>query len=387
MTERKKSKAKIIRIPQRLVLLAIVMLLLFGLLNYSVPFLPRVFQSAPNLITEAPLVDASMPEFLAKGSGKILYDQPNGKLFSLPISANPVPSPLFRLPPGTFAFQPVWSPVTEQIAYGYIRPDPETDQLISARLWIADLDSSNARMVSQAAQDFEGTYSDPAWSPDGSSLWASVQLPQKDDRGVIRFRSEIRRITVGNSLATDSETVIITNGRGPALSPDNQWIAYLAEDENNDGIAIWRAKIDGTDTQILVDGEQFEEFYVPMRFSPDGQYLAFAAADAANQLQRTPPAPSVWQSSVIRLANALVRPATAQAHGLYPADVWLVDVETGKLTRLTQLSEDHPTPVWSPDGRHLAFAGVLGVYIVDVENRNAVRITDQGIDGQIEWLE
>ena len=82
-----------------------------------------------------------------------------------------------------------------------------------------------------------------------------------------------------------------------------------------------------------------------------------------------------------------LQPATAAAHGLYPADVWLVDVETGALVRLTKLAEDHPTPVWSANGRYLAFAGVLGVYIVDIMEHVAVRISEQGIDGQIDWLD
>ncbi|MEM7127336.1 MAG: DPP IV N-terminal domain-containing protein [Chloroflexota bacterium] len=375
--------------------LLIIVGLFFANVGCSLRSVTQFFQPPPSAITEAPLIEAALSPAI---QGRLVYDQPNGKLWSMSLVANALVAPgesvpLFRLPPGTFAFQPVWSAVNQQIAYGYIQPDTATGNLSSARLWVADIDGSNAKSITHPAPDFTGTYRDPAWSPDGRTLWTTVQLPEKDAAGVVRFRSEIRRVDV----ASGDETVIIPNGRGAAISPNGQWIAYLAPGNSGDGMAIWRSKTDGSDTSLLVPSDRFEEIYIPMRFSPDGQALAFAAADAQNQLQRTPgPKSNSWfpgpfqalsfQTIQLQRLTALFRPRPVHAHGLYPADVWLVDVETGELERLTQLSEDHPTPVWSPDGHNLAFAGVLGIYLIDVAERSAIRLTDQGIDGQIEWI-
>lgn len=350
------------------------------------PISSPLFRSNPSPITDAAL--ATDFSHLPK-TGELVHDTPNGKLWSMPLIPQAESISLFRVPAGTFAFQPIWSTAAQQIAYGYIRPDPKTGRISSARLWIANLDGTDARAITAADSTFAGTYRDPAWSPDGRSLWATVQFPQQDERGVTRFRSEIRRI----DLATGAETTILSTGRGPALASDNQHLAYLAletqaEDATAERNAIWLATLDGKNARVLVPAERFEEIYVPMRFSPDGKFLAFAAADAVNQLQRTPPAAnSLWMIEQLRTLAGWFGPTPVYAHGLYPADVWLVEIETGKLDRLTQLSEDHPTPVWSLDGKYLAFAGVLGVYVIDIAERRAVRITDQGMDGQIEWVD
>ena len=341
-----------------------------------------------------PITDAPLATDLSQlpNAGQLIHDTPNGKLWTMPLRPQAESTLLFPQTPGTFAFQPVWSATTKQIAYGFIRPNTATGVVSSARIWSANLDGTSAAERAQGeSPDFAGTYRDPAWAHDGRSIWATVQLPEPDERSVIRFRAEIRRI----DLATGNETIVIAAGRGPALSPNGQQIAYLAADTQpadtqpadtqTERNAIWLAALDGSDPQILVAGDQFEEIYVPMRFSPDGKTIAFAAADAANQLQRTPPAPNAWRAPFDMVASWFA-PTAIHAHGLYPADVWLVDVETGNLERLTNLSEDHPTPVWSPDGQHIAFAGVLGVYVIDVAQRSALRITDQGVDGQINWV-
>src|SRR5262249_7592019 len=84
----------------------------------------------------------------------------------------------------------------------------------------------------------------------------------------------------------------------------------------------------------------FQSLAAP-RFSPDGQWVAFAAVTAGLQRGEQLGGPTF-----------LFGPAVAYAHGL-PWDIWLVDL-SGGLKLVNKLAEDDPTLAWSPDGRYLA---------------------------------
>jgi Tol biopolymer transport system component len=283
------------------------------------------------------------------------------------------------MPPGTFAFQPVWSPDGTQIAYGYLAADDEAG-LRSANIWRINADGSAPRVVTQPPASFTGSYRDPAWAPGGHAVWVTVVTPKKDmQSGVIRMHSEIRRVAV----ADGAETPVIADGHAPALAPDGTQIAYLQRDPETARESIWLNRVAGDHPRLLVPADTFAAIYAPLRFSPDGRVLAFAAADALDQ--PTGQSNGAEKSHFPAMLRNFFQPAPLNAHGLYPADVWLADVETGQLTRLTQLAEDHPAPVWSSSGRYLAFMGRLGIYFVDVTTHVAIRITDQGVDGQLDW--
>ena len=63
-------------------------------------------------------------------------------------------------------------------------------------------------------------------------------------------------------------------------------------------------------------------------FSPDGKKLAFVRSDLETSI----------------------------------ANLWIVDLETGKETQLTNDSFPHNNPVWSPDGKHIAYQSNRGTY-------------------------
>ena len=80
-------------------------------------------------ITDAPLVDTlAFPDV----GGQLIFDAPNGKLWRLPLKVSEDPAaestpdkrerlPLFRIAPGTFAFQPAIAPDNTLVAYGFSR--------------------------------------------------------------------------------------------------------------------------------------------------------------------------------------------------------------------------------------------------------------------------
>jgi TolB protein len=72
--------------------------------------------------------------------------------------------------------------------------------------------------------------------------------------------------------------------------------------------------------------------------------------------------------------------------------IYTLELETGKVTRLT----DNPSwrdekPVWSPDGRQIAFvstrAGSYDIYVMDAAGRNARRLTDHAaLEHDPSWM-
>lgn len=73
----------------------------------------------------------------------------------------------------------------------------------------------------------------------------------------------------------------------------------------------------------------------------------------------------------------------------FPADAD-EDAEVTGLKQLTNNKGDDLTPVWSPDGKQIAFAssrdGNLEIYIMDADGSNQRRVTNQeGIDGHPHW--
>ena len=74
------------------------------------------------------------------------------------------------------------------------------------------------------------------------------------------------------------------------------------------------------------------------------------------------------------------------------ADVYVLDVATGLLRRVTRTPQHESGPVWSPDGKRLAFTenhggSELDVYTMRPDGSDVVRVTDApGPDEDPSWL-
>src|SRR5262249_41287074 len=164
------------------------------------------------------------------------------------------------------------------------------------------------------------------------------------------------------------------------LSRDGRRLAYVRVPVPPErGPSLWLSAPDGTGARQIVTSTAFARLFAP-RFTRDGTRLVFAAVGQPAEL----PATRGW--FLPRLG-----PAVAHANGdLW--DLWVVDVDGGRLRALTALGEDLPTAAWSPDGATIAFLGggsarsaEAGVTLLSIDGTTLRRLTTEPGHRGLDW--
>ena len=197
--------------------------------------------------------------------------------------------------------QPVWSPDGRRIAFRSMRDG-------HSQIYIMDSDGSGQRNISNSAYHDEH----PFWSADGERiLFASNRStsPDEENMDIYEMRTDgtdVRRIT----RTPEVETY-------PSWSPDGTRIAARRVLDNGN----WEVVVmdsEGASARTIAAHPSFDGWPV---WSPDSRRLAFASERAGS------------------------------------SDIWLVDLETGELRRLTWDEDaDERQPWFSPDGHHMVFS-------------------------------
>lgn len=233
---------------------------------------------------------------------------------------------------GVYAFTPGSKPLL--LIANADQPAPRTDgslafrNLASDRLGIsqAGSDGSFAARISVHAED-----SWPTWeSGDGRLAFASTR---ESDRKW--------RIYVADNWVSGADAAMIAYGKSPAWGPTGM-IAYRGCDQSGNNCGIYLMRPDGTPVGQVTDNANDD---MPA-WSADGTRLAFAS-----------PRSGSWS-------------------------IWLKDMETGRLTRLTDGTAHDASPVWSRDGKWIAFISnrgdTWGLWVVSTEGGEAQLLFDMG---------
>jgi Tol biopolymer transport system component len=149
----------------------------------------------------------------------------------------------------------------------------------------------------------------PAWSPDGR--WIAFLSGQKVGSGIFLIHPD------GTGLHAIGNRHLELGGNPPAWSPDSRTLVYTRQSRN--GQVLWSIGVDGTHARALVTAHSPGQ----PSFAPDGRHIAFIAFDGKGRM-------GVW----VAAANG------SGAHALH--------VAPGEKTLFH-------FPVYSPDGRSLAF--------------------------------
>lgn len=176
-------------------------------------------------------------------------------------------------------------------------------------LWTVDIEGGRlTRLTDAPTKEIE-----PRWSPDGSRI-VYVRYPDLDaDRG-----ADARSSLVLRDLVTGDERELVPADElnyDPAWSPDGERLAFVREpDDQRPEIGLVDAD-DGTVETLVVFGDAV---FFPA-WSPDGTTIAFVGRVDGDD------------------------------------DVYLLELASGRITRLTDDEATDSMPAWSPDGRHIVF--------------------------------
>ncbi len=336
--------------------------------------------SAPQLLgpTVLPISDP-----VPGAPGALVYAVPGG-LWALEPSTK-AKRELVTLPKGALPAHPAASPDGKLLAFGLYQPAADRQTPGGTDLHVAGRDGSGMRVV--VAHDEPLSYaSEPAWAPDGQSLYFTYRTGSGTTR--------LERVNLDGS----GRMVVVRRGENPTVSPDGRRLGYVRSEPPTFIQHIWVAAIDGSGARSVLDGKDFDSLATP-RFSRDGDRVIFAAVGGPGlsvpPQAYAPPLGQLVGLSVGRRGgpNAWWRlpagdfgeSAATGAHGV-PWDIWAMRADGSDLKRLTQLGEDGPVPVWSPDGRWIAFSGELGIYLMKPDGKDLVRLSDEWVPGGLTWM-
>jgi dipeptidyl aminopeptidase/acylaminoacyl peptidase len=197
------------------------------------------------------------------------------------------------------------------------------------------------------------TVGDPQLSPDGK--WVAYTV------GTIDLEKDKRNTDLWMVSWDGGEELRLTSspdGEGrPRWSPDNRFLAFLAsrgdEDQKKKGSQVWFLDRRGGEAQRLTDIKGGVSDYA---FSADGKRLVLVVSDPDPDDE--PEKKDGWKRKA--------KPPVLIERYHFKADrqgylvnlhehLWVFDLETRKGEAITSGNFDERSPVWSPDGKLIAF--------------------------------
>lgn len=215
---------------------------------------------------------------------------------------------------------PKWSPDGTEILYTtFIHSNPD--------VFLYSLNGARRRPVSQR----QGLNSAAAFSPDGSRIALTMSRGEIPHLYLIdRSGAILKRLTSGPS-----------NNTSPSFAPNGQEIVFVSDRAGNPQLYIMGLD-GGNQRRITTEG-----FCDSPAWSPRGDKIAFTMRRSG-------------------------RGSTF--------DIYVYDLGTGQITRLTQDERHNENPSWSPDGRFLVFSttrsGKKELYIIAADGSSQRKVSD-----------
>jgi dipeptidyl aminopeptidase/acylaminoacyl peptidase len=244
---------------------------------------------------------------------------------------------------------------------------------------------------------------DPRLSPDGTTALVTLQTSAPRGDG---YRHAVWLVPIDGTDGPRQLTIGSKHDNHARFSPDGRTIAFLSdrrlqtEDEpeaakdpksREDGTQVHLLSLDGGEARRLTDLPRGVGSFA---WSPDGRRLLITTSSRGAtrkedrkarglETKREPAAPPESDFRYIDRLGYMFNGSDFVYDSI--AHIWIVDVDTGEARRLTDGRAPDEDPVWSPDGRRIAFATQIGrdhdidfrsdIVVVDVETGRRTRVT------------
>lgn len=192
---------------------------------------------------------------------------------------------------------------------------------------------------------------EPAFSPDGGTIAYSVTTT---NAAADKKQSDLWRVSWdGGRRAALTKTPDSSEWQ-PSWTPDGRSVAFLADRGGSDAkTQVWLMPASGGKARQVTKFADGVEDYV---LSPDGKQLAIVARDPERP-EGTPkpknPPPIVVNRYQFK-EDGVGYLTNRRLH------LYVVDVASGRATRLTSGDHDEQLPAWSPDGQTIAYVTKRG---------------------------
>ena len=188
------------------------------------------------------------------------------------------------------------------------------------------------------------TVGSPRISPDGTRIVYTVREADLENN---RFLTSLWMVGWDGSKPT--RLIEKASVSSPRWAPDGKRVAFYMSKDGDTQIYVMTVD-DGKMAPLATTGKHgpisSHTFYSGLGWSPDGRTLVFAAQDV-----KDPEDPFLWKDWYRSEGFGNIR---RRVH------VWTVDVATAAVTRITTGDFHHGQPSWSPDGKQIAFMANRG---------------------------
>ena len=226
-------------------------------------------------------------------------------------------------------------------------------------IYVMDADGVNPRRLTNNS---DGDW-DPSWSPDGKRIVFCSDRDGHPHRIPGWFTSEIYVMDAdgGNQQNLTNHP---SDDRSPSWSPDGTRIAFQSyrDNDRNHNIEIYVMAADGSNLQRLTNNLIEDE---DPSWSPDGERIVFSSAREGH---------------------------VEDKFGI-TSEIYVMDADGGNQRRLTENRNNDWDPVWSPDGKRIAFMSdrkgdfvKFDIYVMDADGGNQQKLTNhRAWDGSPSW--
>ncbi|MCB9452188.1 MAG: S9 family peptidase [Anaerolineaceae bacterium] len=171
-------------------------------------------------------------------------------------------------------------------------------------------------------------------APDGEYVAYMVRTPDWKENAYI-----MQLWLVGTAGGSEPRQLTFApqSSSSPRWSPDGKWLVFLSKRGDDKGTQIYRLSPFGGEAERLTE---LETDVQSIKWSPDGQSIAFTA---------TPPENTADKKRVEQYGDFHVEDEDYQ-----PASLWLLELESKKVRRLTAGDDLHITHFdWHPEGSQI----------------------------------